>query len=161
MKEKLTIFIMIMFMLFSMYSISLAEELDSVEVKVNLKIPVMQKLSIIEEPVIAFDYPWEGAKDGQALIIEDVGKIEIISNADWAMNVNSIVQNKFNIYIRKSKEDFAQWKAINSSETIFRGENGKEVISWDIKIEAAKEETTNSLAKTSKQIQLGFTLTKS
>lgn len=160
MKKRLIIFIMILVMLFSMHSISLAEEMDSVEVKVNIKIPVMQKLNIIEAPVVVFDYPWEGAKDGQALIIEEVGKIEIISNSDWAMKVNDLVQSGFNVYIRKTREDFAQWKPLNGSGTTFRGENGKEVLSWDIKIEAEPRETISSLSKTTNQLQLGITLTK-
>ncbi|MGM0438344.1 MAG: hypothetical protein ACQEQD_08730 [Bacillota bacterium] len=160
MKKIITIFIMTMLILFSMYSISLAEELESEEVKVKIKIPVMQKLNIIEAPVVSFDYPWKGAKDGQPLIIEEVAQVEIISNADWALNVNDLDQSKFNLYIRKSKENFAKWKALNNSGTIFRGENGKEVLSWDIKIEPLKETADSLLDKTTKQLQLNFTLTK-
>ena len=160
MKKIFSISIMIMLILVSMNLISLAEELDSAEVKVKVKIPVMQKLNIIEAPEITFDYPWEGAQEGQALIIEEVGKAEIISNAGWSINVNNLVQSGFKISIRNSKERFGQWKSLGGSGTSFTGEHGKQVLSWDIKIEPPIRSATSLSNKSSNQVQLSFTLTK-
>ncbi|MEJ6951221.1 hypothetical protein [Natronospora cellulosivora (SeqCode)] len=138
---KIRTFLLIMIFLL----ISISSYAQENQIRVNLNVSSMQELRVLEGVNISFEYPWKGMEDGQALIFENVGKVNVRSNVSWSLNVNSYESNRdLEIYIREANSDFAKWQRLNSA--VITGQSGQNNISWDIKIVQSR----NSLALSSR-----------
>ncbi|MFW5981679.1 MAG: hypothetical protein ACOCQO_00575 [Halanaerobiaceae bacterium] len=130
---KKTAILLISIILISLISLSAFAQEN--RIKVNVNIASRQELTVEEPLAISFQYPWEGMAEGEALIFENVGKVNIRSNVDWSLNINSSeLYRDLEIYIRKSNDRYANWQRLDNSSALVTGENGNNNISWDLKI---------------------------
>ncbi|MFW5981005.1 MAG: hypothetical protein ACOCRU_00355 [bacterium] len=121
--------------------ISVAAFAQENQIKINVNVAPMQEITIEEPLAVSFEYPWEGMAEGKALIFENVGKINVKSNVDWSLNINSYeVYRGLEIYIKEANNSFASWQRLDNSSALITGENGNRNISWDVKIIQSRTE---------------------
>lgn len=130
MRKKAFILTVILALMLMISGISFAEE-NQINIKVNVE--AMQELNVREPVGITFNYPWEGMESGQPLIVKDVGNLNIKSNVDWALDINSMeMYSDLEVYISPANK--GQWQRVDGFNGTFTGEYGNQDISWDIKI---------------------------
>ncbi|HHY09523.1 MAG TPA: hypothetical protein GX528_03035 [Firmicutes bacterium] len=132
-KKQMLIAIILLTAVLSVTSLE-ARELASAKIEVRATIPPMQRLTVLEPVAVNFTYPWPGFDWGQDLIIENVGKILVESNSDWALSIAAIEQSGFEVHMRPAGDRFASWFPVTGFTAVQNGGWGAEVLSWDIKI---------------------------
>ena len=138
--------------------------LASDTIKVKVTIPVIQRVEVLNPAVVEFEYPWDGAEEGDPLIVEDAGALKIKSNADWALQLNSFSNGSFSVLVRRAGDYDSSWQPVSGSRGYFYGKSGREEVGFDLKIkppEGAVQGTTtggSDLNQTSRRIQLSYTL---
>ncbi|MFW5788239.1 MAG: hypothetical protein ACOCV3_08245 [Halanaerobiales bacterium] len=129
------------------------------KIEVNVKIPVMQKVEVIDPIEITQEELNEVAETGQALVKENVGELRIISNTDWELQIQDQFNSDFQIYVRLSNDRQAEW--INLADTdnnFFTGEQGRENISFDLKVETVSQEGLADYSAEDSEMQLSYVL---
>lgn len=116
-----------------------ARELASAKIEVRATIPPMQRLTVLNPVAVTFEYPWPGFDQGQDLIIENVGKILVESNSDWALNVLAVEKSGFEVQVRPAGDSFANWLPVTDFALVRSGIWGAQILSWDMRIVAKKE----------------------
>ncbi len=134
MKNKIILMLVIIMIIFNYNGISLTNQ-NQFEVKVN--VAAMQQLIVKEDVGVSFTYPWKGMESGQPLIFRNVGKLNIKSNVDWGLNIDSIeIYRDIEIYISQAGAN--TWQRVDKTNSLITGEYGNHNISWDIKIVQAR-----------------------
>ncbi|MBS3766291.1 hypothetical protein KGY71_07200 [Candidatus Bipolaricaulota bacterium] len=138
--------------------------LASDTIKVKITVPVIQKVEIVNPAVVEFEYPWEGAEDGNPLVIENAGALRVKSNADWALKLDNLSTGTLEVLVRRTDDDNSDWRPVSGSSGYFYGEQGREKVGFDLKIkppEGAVQSTTaggSDLNQTTRRVQLSYTL---
>ena len=129
------------FVLLSGFSnIASARELAKAELKVRIQIPVIQRLTVLQPAEIVFRYP----QSGQPLVFNDVGKVRIQSNANWALQVGAVGEPDVSIAIRPSGDRVAPWQSVDEYGPVYTGPHGSQDISWDVMIQSRSEGATGT-----------------
>ena len=81
---------------------------------------------------------YNGSKD---IVVEDALTIEVLSNAKWHLRLNNRNSNS-KVMIKKSSQSAYDWQNLSSTTAKFRGENGVQQITFDLKFVLAR----NSIA---------------
>ena len=104
------------------------------EAKVSIKvnIPIFQRVKIIEKPSINYEFLMDNYNGSREIILEEALTIEVLSNAKWNLRLNNRNLNS-NAMIRKSGQSDLEWQNLNSTTAEFRGENGVQEITFDLK----------------------------
>lgn len=113
--------------------IATAKILDQVGINVFVNIAGIQELEVIEPVEVSFTYPWTGVEEGKALVVNDLGKIIVRSNAVWLLNIDAIDNSGFIIYTRPNGQAIVPWQIVNET-SFFSDDKGKYDLSWDIMI---------------------------
>ena len=125
---------------------------DSIEVTIH--VDVIQKVKVLDPPVAQFEYPWDGAAEGEPLIIEDAGSLRVKSNAGWALKVNSFSATNFHVFVRRQDKERANWKDA-SAGSYFYGTAGSSRVKFDMKVLPA---VTVSSTRSTVRIPLRYTI---
>jgi len=122
-------------------------------IEVNVRVPVMQKLEIIE-PISIESLNTDSE---QSLIKENAGQIRVLSNTNWELQIVDNNNPNLNIFLRLNNDTNNEWKQISEVSSSFNGNQGKNDLSFDIKIETTGSEDLSNIDIN--QIQLSYTLT--
>jgi hypothetical protein len=163
-------FFTILFLIIILSGISINVLAESKEMTISINIGPMQELTVNRKVAVSFSYPWEGMDEGQPLIFNDVGELNIRSNVNWVLNVNLMqAYRELEIWVRPAGDYSADWQRINRVNGVLAGEKGLQNLSWDIKVTPARDSYTlinRSIARETREtdqkfVELMFTLTQS
>ncbi len=115
-----------------------AKPLDRATIKVRVHVPVFQDLTVIDPVAVPITYPWDGAEEGKALVIRNVGRVRVRSNADWAMQVAALDAEGLRVSVKPSNDPRASWQVVSQASGVFAGTHGSHELSWDIRVEAPR-----------------------
>ena len=101
-------------------------------VSVKINIPVFQRLEIIEKPDISYSFLMDNYNGSREIVIEEALTIEVSSNAKWYLSLNNMNLNS-KVMIKKSSQSNSEWQNLNSNSAKFRGINGVQRITFDLK----------------------------
>lgn len=101
-------------------------------VAAEARIPVFQRVEVIDKVDIDYAFLMRNYDGSREIIIEDGLKIEILSNADWNLRLNNRNLNT-SVWIRKADHNNSEWQKLNSTTAKFKGENGVQQLSFDLK----------------------------
>ena len=119
-----------------------AQKLKSeARVSVEVNIPIFQRLEIIEKPNINYSFLMDNYDGSREIVVEEALTIEVLSNAKWHLRLNNRNSNS-KVMIKKSSQSAYDWQNLNSTTAKFRGENGVQQITFDLKFVLAR----NSIA---------------
>ncbi len=129
-----------LFLILSSFSEIDAVEIDDNEkklksearVSVRAEIPLFQMVEIIQEPNIDYSALMENYNGSREIVIEEALILNILSNADWNLRLNNRNLD-FKVMIKKSNQSDYEWQNLNSTTAKFRGENGVEQLTFDLK----------------------------
>ena len=114
---------------------------EEASVSVSVNIPIFQRLEIIKEPNIDYSFLMDNYNGSKDIVVEDALTIEVLSNAKWHLRLNNRNLNS-KVMIKKSSQSAYDWQNLNSTTAKFRGENGVQQITFDLKFVLAR----NSIA---------------
>ncbi len=143
---------------------------ESQDISITINIEPIQELTVIREATVFFNLPWEGMDEGEPLVFNNVGGLNIRSNVNWVLNVNIMeVQSELEVWVRPAGDYSAKWQRVDRVDGVLAGEKGLQELSWDIKVTPARNPYTlinRSIARETREIdqkfvQLFFTLTQS
>jgi len=103
-----------------------------IRVLARAKIPIFQRLEIIEEPNINYSYLMNNYNGSKEIVIEEALTLNILSNTKWHLRLNNKNLNS-KIMIRKNNQSDYQWQNLNSTTAKFSGENGVHQVTFDLK----------------------------
>jgi len=138
--------------------------LASDTIKVKVTVPVIQRVEIVKPTVVEFEYPWDGAKEGDPLVVQNAGALKVKSNADWALQLDNYSKHNFKVLVRRAGDRDSSWRSVSGSDGYFYGKSGSNKVEFDLKIipprGAAQTETIegSSLEKSTERVQLSYTL---
>lgn len=101
-------------------------------VSLEVNIPVFQRLEIIEEPEINYSFLMDNYNGSREIVVEEALTIEVLSNAKWHLRLNNRNLNS-RVMIKKSSQSSSKWQNLNSTTAKFRGNNGVQRITFDLK----------------------------
>lgn len=131
------------------------------KIEVNVKMPVMQKIEVTEPVEITQAELNTVAETGKALVKENAGEVKIISNTDWKLQIQDQFNVDFRIYVRLSDDRQAEWiNLADMDNNFFTGEQGRENISFDLKVETVSQEGLADYSAEDFEMQLSYVLSK-
>ena len=138
--KKISVFTLILLVLFlnlfvsSDYVKAAKKQQTIIEssVSAEARIPVFQRVEVIDKVDIDYAFLMRNYDGSREIIVEDGLKIEILSNADWNLRLNNRNLNT-SVLIRKADQNNSDWQNLNSTTAKFRGENGVQKLSFDLK----------------------------
>ncbi len=101
-------------------------------ISVEVNIPVFQRLEIIEKPDINYSFLMDNYDGSREIVVKEALTIEVLSNAKWHLRLNNMNLNS-KVMIKKSSQSNSQWQNLNSTTAKFRGSNGVQQITFDLK----------------------------
>jgi hypothetical protein len=101
-------------------------------VSLEVNIPVFQRLEIIEKPNINYSFLMANYDGSREIVLEEALTIEVLSNAKWHLRLNNMNLNS-KVMIKKSTESASHWQNLNATTAKFRGRNGVQRITFDLK----------------------------
>lgn len=161
MSKNLIISLLLALLVFGMgfHALGGNDTLASDSIDVTVKVAVMQKVEVLENPKVEFDYPWDGASEGEPLIVKNAGTLMVKSNADWGLQLQSFSNLNFNVYVRRGDKRNSDWQPVSSSTGYFSGSHGTEEIGFDLKIKPPRTTTLNSTeGQTKGRVELSYTM---
>ena len=138
--------------------------LASDTIKVKVTVPVIQRVEVVKPTVVEFDYPWDGANNGDPLVVENAGALKVKSNADWALQLDSFSSGNFEVLARRAEDKSSNWRPVSGHNSYFYGESGSKMVEFDLKIlpiEGVVEGETagdSDPKKATHRVQLSYTL---
>ncbi|HLV10655.1 MAG TPA: hypothetical protein VKY40_10625 [Halanaerobiales bacterium] len=139
------------------------------DILININVEAMQELRVNKEAAISFTYPREGLDEGEAIIFNNVGEIDILSNVDWNLSVSlRQVERELEVWLRPAGTYEEDWQRIDNAAALLAGKKGSQSLSWDIKVVPVRDSYTllnrnmagdASISK-QKNFQLIYTLTQ-
>lgn len=139
---RITVVMIFVFLVLILNSFSTANMIEAADnekkikhearVSVRAEIPIFQRLEIIEEPNINYEYLMINYNGSREIVIKDALTIKILSNANWHLRLNNRNSNS-EVMIKKSNQSDYEWQNLNSTTAKFRGENGVQQITFDLK----------------------------
>ena len=158
--RKFLILMLVIFSVAFMFSSNNAQADVRETIEVNIRVPVMQKIQVINPLRVNLSKYRTSIESGQPVIIRNAGKIRVLSNSDWTLQVNKYFNKNLRVFIRRSNNPRAKWQYLSKRGSAFSGEQGKRDINFDIKVVAPKKINENQISSlNNKQIQMSFTLT--
>ncbi|NLS44617.1 MAG: hypothetical protein GX969_02580 [Firmicutes bacterium] len=154
-KDMFLIIIITSVLLTGFSNVVLARELARAEIKVVVRVPVMQKLTVLEPAHVTFRRP----ESGQPLVFTDVGKIRVQSNADWALTVGVVGGSCMDVFIKPSGDRMASWQSIGGCGQVYTGPKGLTDLGWDIMINDQLTPVSGSYTEQD-MVDLFFTLSE-
>ena len=105
---------------------------NEARVSVEVNIPIFQRLEIIEKPNINYSFLMDNYNGSNEIVVEEALTVEVLSNAGWHLRLNNRNLNS-RVMIKKSSQSDYDWQNLNSTTAKFRGENGVQRITFDLK----------------------------
>lgn len=139
------------------HGVKAGDTLASDSIKVTVHVGVMQEIEVIDPPAVEFEYPWDGASENEALIVEEAGTLKVKSNASWALKLQNSFAPNFEVFVRRHDNEKGEWKQVTGSRGNFYGESGSTKLKFDMKVLPSNTSTTSSAGSRVK-IQLSTTL---
>ena len=99
---------------------------------IRANIPIFQQLEIIEKAQISYSFLMDNYNGSKEIVIKDALTIEVLSNANWHLRLNNRNLNS-RVMIKKSSQNDYDWQNLNSTTAKFRGNNGLQQITFDLK----------------------------
>lgn len=134
---------------------SVATASNQARIGVRIHVPVVQRLTVVEPVTITLPHP--GQSLDEPLLYERVGRIDVTSNANWALTVQSGSTTGAGVFVKPSGDRLAQWTELNGRFAVYAGEPGAHSLSWDIRIDPLNIYVPSEEAE---QVELLFTLTQ-
>ena len=119
---------------FGFQTLGADDVLASDSIEVTLHVDAIQRVKVLDPPVAQFEYPWDGAAEGEPLIVEDAGSLRVKSNAGWALKVNNISTPNFEVFVRRTDKERSNWKSVSGSGNYFYGSAGSFEVQFDMKV---------------------------
>ena len=158
--KKLLLVVLVLLMLTSGFVLNTekinAAGLARETLEVRVEIASTHQFKLLTEPVVEFEYPWSGVEKGKALLIKNAVISKIASNATWNLAVNNQSMTEFTVLIKRNGTNSAVWKQLSNNTALFSGGNGRQQVSFDIKIKAPEAGEIPENGR--KSLNLGFTV---
>jgi len=139
---RTTVLMVFVFLFLTLSLFSTAEFVEAAEkgqklksearVSVEVNIPIFQRLEIIEKPNINYSFLMDNYNGSNEIVVEEALTVEVLSNAGWHLRLNNMNSNS-RVMIKKSSQSDYDWQNLNSTTAKFRGENGVQRITFDLK----------------------------
>ncbi len=150
MLRKLTVFLIVALLALgiNVQAVEAGNAMAEETIDVQVNIPVMQQMEIRDPAVVEYDFS-EGEEE---IVKENAGSVEIMSNADWQLDLDNFATGDVDVLVRRSDDSSSAWQSVEGINGDFQGTNGSEEVEFDVKV------LPGSSAEAEGRVELGFTL---
>ncbi|ACL69469.1 hypothetical protein [Halothermothrix orenii] len=105
-------------------------------VRVTSTVKAYQELTEIRPVSVNLEQVKAQLKNGNPVIINNVGQTRITSNVNWNLNLSIVEKSGYDVYVKPSgiSSFSSQWIKVNSNDNLLKGHRGSYLVSWDVMI---------------------------